>query len=229
MNPQYTYAALHVCAFTFPFILSFDKKVAFYKKWKYLFPAILIVAAVFVIWDIYFTHLGVWSFNDNYITGIRLSNLPWEEVLFFITIPYCCLFIYECVLAYFPKYSFEFFGKSEGLALGILTLAIGLLNTDKYYTSWSALGASALLFYMWYKKFSWNGKFWISYIIVLIPFFICNGILTSQPVVIYNNDENLALRMYTIPVEDLMYNLIMLLGVTILYEKFRTADKSKSA
>lgn len=71
------------------------------------------------------------------------------------------------------------------------------------------------------KNYAWLSKFWISYVIVAIPFFICNGILTAKPVVLYNNDENLAIRMYTIPVEDLMYNFIMLAGVTILYEQFR--------
>lgn len=71
------------------------------------------------------------------------------------------------------------------------------------------------------KNYAWLSKFWFSYVIVAIPFFICNGILTAKPVVLYNNDENLAIRMYTIPVEDLMYNFIMLAGVTILFEQFR--------
>lgn len=221
MNPHYTYAALHVGAFTFPFLLSFDKRVAFYRKWKFLFPAIALIAALFIIWDIYFTKWGVWSFNPDYITGIYIKNLPWEEVLFFFTIPYCCLFIYECVIEYFPRIDFPKTARGITVALAGITLLIGALNMDKYYTSWSALGSFVLLVVMAVKNYSWMSKFWVSYVIVAIPFFICNGILTAKPVVLYNNDENLAIRMYTIPVEDLMYNFIMLAGVTILFEQFR--------
>ncbi len=63
-----------------------------------LFPA-----ALYIAWDIYFTSRAVWSFNADYITGIKLSNLPLEEVLFFLIVPYCCVFIYACIRAYFPK------------------------------------------------------------------------------------------------------------------------------
>ena len=52
--------------------------------------------------DIYFTSRAVWSFNADYITGIKLSNLPLEEVLFFLLFP-IAVFIYACIRAYFPK------------------------------------------------------------------------------------------------------------------------------
>jgi lycopene cyclase domain-containing protein len=86
-----------------PLALSFDKKVAFFKNWKYLFPAMVIPALLYIIWDIYFTDKGVWSFNPEFITGIKLYNLPLEEVLFFFIVPYCCVFIYACIRAYFPN------------------------------------------------------------------------------------------------------------------------------
>jgi lycopene cyclase domain-containing protein len=63
--------------------------------------------------------------------------------------------------------------------------------------------------------------FIISYLIHLIPFLIINGILTAIPVVIYNNDENLGKRIYTIPIEDTVYALTMLLGVVSIMEYLR--------
>lgn len=222
MDPKLTYLMLHVGAFTFPFLLSFDKKVAFWRSWKFLFPAILLVAAGFVAWDLYFTHLGVWGFNPNYVLGIYIGNLPLEEVLFFITIPYCCLFIYQCLLVYVPRDPLAGVHRWITGAALVLTLAVGLLHLDKYYTSWTGIIAAVLLaLLLFVVKAPWMGRFWLSYVVVLLPFFICNGILTSKPVVWYNDAENLGIRMTTIPVEDLMYNLIMLLGVTWIYEGLR--------
>ena len=74
MNPHYTYFLILACSLAGPLLLSFDKKVAFYKKWKWLFPAMLIPAFIYIVWDIYFTAKGVWSFNEKYITGIKLYN-----------------------------------------------------------------------------------------------------------------------------------------------------------
>ncbi len=102
MNKHYTYFLILAVSLAGPLALSFDKKVAFYKKWKYLFPAMIVPCLFYIAWDIFFTSKGVWWFNGDYITGIKIINLPVEEVLFFVIVPYCCLFIYECVRCYFP-------------------------------------------------------------------------------------------------------------------------------
>ena len=57
---------------------------------------------LFIPWDIWFTDIGVWWFRDDYITGWKIFLLPIEEWLFFIVVPYACIFIYE-VLIYFIK------------------------------------------------------------------------------------------------------------------------------
>ena len=91
MDTHYTYLILNLACIFFPFILSFDKKIAYYKLWKPLFIGIFISAAFFIIWDILFTKLGVWSFNPTYIIGIYIFNLPIEEILFFYN---CSLRLY---------------------------------------------------------------------------------------------------------------------------------------
>ena len=105
MNTHYTYFVILAASLVGPLCLSFDKKVAFYKNWKYLFLAMILPALFYIIWDIYFTSKGVWSFNEDYISGIKIINLPIEEVLFFFIVPYCCVFIYECIRVYFPQLS----------------------------------------------------------------------------------------------------------------------------
>src|SRR4028119_1704544 len=133
MNPHYTYLLIDVLSVLFPFVLSFDKKVAFYKLWKYLLPAIGINGVLFVLWDIYFTAHGVWSFNPEYICGIYIFNLPIEEVLFFVVVPYSCAFIYECLNAYVER---EVVTKPKLVTTVVLVLSLAscLLYYNKIYT-----------------------------------------------------------------------------------------------
>ncbi len=97
------YAWVILLSFAGPFALSFDKKVAFFKEWRFVFIATLAVAVPFLIWDELFTQWGVWGFNPNYLLKIYLGHLPLEEVLFFIVIPYNFIFILKVIQAYFPN------------------------------------------------------------------------------------------------------------------------------
>ena len=85
---KFTYAFLLTSSILIPLVLSFDKKVAFYRNWKWLFPSTFITVVVFIIWDIYFTRHNVWWFNEDYVTGLFIKGLPVEEWLFFFIIPY---------------------------------------------------------------------------------------------------------------------------------------------
>src|SRR6476660_6506903 len=64
LNDHYTYLLILAASFAGPFLLSFDKKVAFYKKWKYVLPATILPALFYILWDIYFTDKGVWHFSE---------------------------------------------------------------------------------------------------------------------------------------------------------------------
>jgi lycopene cyclase domain-containing protein len=208
-----------------PLALSFDKKVAFYKNWKYLCRAVLLPAILYIIWDFYFTGKGVWSFNENYITGIKLYNLPVEEVLFFFIVPYCCVFIYECIKCYFPNLKNKPAADVALMLLGLALWMTGIIFYNKYYTSWTfifnAVFITALYCFRNYFKTFNAVVFLVSYGIMLIPFLIVNGFLTAIPVVLYNDAENLGLRIYTIPFEDTFYGMLMILMTVVIYEKLK--------
>lgn len=70
--------------------------------------SILVVGSIFIIWDVYFTKRGVWDFNRKYLIGLDIFGLPIEEILFFVCIPYACIFTYKS-LKYFKKGYIKFF------------------------------------------------------------------------------------------------------------------------
>jgi lycopene cyclase domain-containing protein len=219
------YLILDLAVIAVPFALSFDRKVAFYKNWRYLFPAIFISASLFIAWDIWFTANGIWGFNESYLIGAKIFNLPIEEVLFFVLVPYACIFIYETIKAYIQKDLLVNASKWIELILLLVLIPLAFLNTDKWYT-FSAFGLAILLLLIQLVfKFNWAGRFWLSFGVCMIPFLIVNGILTgtgiNEQVVWYNNAHNLGFRIGTIPVEDTIYALSLLLIPINLFELFK--------
>jgi lycopene cyclase domain-containing protein len=202
-----------------PFILSFDKRVAFYKNWKFLLVPFIITATYFIIWDSWFTKIGVWSFNELYVLDFRLLRLPLEEWLFFFFVPYACLHIYEVANSYIRRDILGRHANTINLIILIIVSITGVLNFDKAYTAFNFLSAATLLAIIQFMiKPKWLGRFYIGYFISLIPFLIVNGILTYLPVVSYNNQENLGIRIFTIPIEDTIYCLLLLLMNVTMYE-----------
>ncbi|WP_233507316.1 lycopene cyclase domain-containing protein [Adhaeribacter pallidiroseus] len=210
----------------FPFLLSFDKRVQFYKNWKYLFPAMLINALIFIIWDSIFTHQGVWGFNDKYLLGIYLYNLPLEEVLFFVTVPYACVFIYECLNVYIKQDFLQAGSLVATIVLAIFIILVGLLHLRQLYTSVTFLFLPVIML-VHYRLFRDKllGRFYLAYLVHLVPLFLVNGVLTALPVVWYDNGHNLGIRLTTIPIEDTIYSMIMLLVTITAYEYFRRHQK----
>ena len=185
----------------------------------------IIPAALYITWDIYFTSKGVWSFNENYIIGIKFSNLPIEEVLFFFIVPYCCVFIYACIRSYFPDLKNKKIADGVLKILAVVLLIAGIIYFDKYYTGWTFIitGIFILIIYLfrnYFKTFD-TVSFLVSYAICLIPFLIVNGFLTAIPVVLYNDAENLGIRVYTIPLEDIFYGMLLVLMNIVLFEKLK--------
>jgi lycopene cyclase domain-containing protein len=226
MNPHYTYFLLLLLSALGPMALSFDKKVAFYRQWRYVFPAMILPAAFFIIWDIIFTRHGVWSFNPGYITGIYIVNIPLEEALFFIVVPYCCVFIYECIRCYFPRLQSTLQSDLLLAALGAALLITGLLNTGKAYTFYTCIFNAffimlVLLLRSWFRSFN-SAAFLTAYAVILLPFLAVNGVLTYLPVVLYNDAQNLGLRIITIPAEDIFYGMLLVLMNVAIFEKLRS-------
>ncbi|MDG1333632.1 MAG: lycopene cyclase domain-containing protein [Crocinitomicaceae bacterium] len=211
----------------FPLVLSFDRRVNYVSKWKSVLYATLIIAVPFLIWDFIFTEHGFWGFNTDYLVGIDIGNLPLEEVLFFIVVPFACTFIYECVKYYFRKLRFQLLDRILYFALPIYAMVLTLLEPTGWYTLSVVISSGVVLFF-WLRdpRYKFVG---ISFLISLIPFLIVNGILTGgvteEPIVWYSELQKVTPRIWTIPVEDVLYCFTLIVSVFLLTEFF---EKRKS-
>ena len=230
---QYTYLLVNFFTILIPFIFSFHPKLNFYKTWKAFFPAVFITAFIFVIWDMYFTGIGIWGFNPRYLTGIEIGNLPLEEVLFFFCIPYACVFTFHSINLYLTGMKNAFFQKYFTLLFAIVMIGLGILHIDNAYTASTFLSFGVLLLVAQFVfRIQWLNRFYFVYGILLLPFFIVNGVLTGtgieEEVVWYNASEFMGYRIMTVPVEDIFYGAELILLNLLIY-KFLLARQEKTA
>lgn len=226
LETKWAYFYLHIFTFVPVFLLSFDKNVHYYHKWKPLLPAIAIVGGLFIAWDVFFTAQGVWNFNERYFANIRFLHLPVEEWLFFFTVPFACVFIYECLNFYLKK---DLLARAEPWLtplMGFGFLLTGLLYWGHLYTTTTFLLTGGFILYHWlFLDGTFRSRFYLSYLVALIPFLIVNGVLTGgyteQPVVIYNPEEYLGIRITSVPLDDSVYGFLLMFGVVTLFERWR--------
>ena len=194
-----------------------------HRKWPALFTAIGLSMIPYIIWDVYFTVQGYWGFNPEYLTGIYLFRLPLEEWLFFVCIPYACVFTHLSLLEINPRLRLS---KTAAQRISYLLLALFTLvlvfNWERAYTAVDMIFAILILSLAMWKNSELLRSFYLTFLVMLIPFFIVNGILTGTGIegniVWYNDQENLGIRMGTIPVEDSVYAFSLILLNLLLFE-----------
>lgn len=219
------YLLVNLFTIFIPFIFSFHPKIRFDRSWKAFFLAALCVGTVFVVWDAIFTHLGVWGFNPRYLLGIHMAGLPLEEILFFICIPFSCVFTFFCLTKFYDLRWNDDKERIFCLFFSLILFVAAILFYERLYTFitflTTALTCLALKFV---AKVDWFGSALTVYMVLLIPFFIVNGVLTGtgieESVVWYNDAENLGVRILTIPVEDAFYGFELILLNIYLYKRF---------
>jgi lycopene cyclase domain-containing protein len=176
--------------------------------------------------DIYFTQLGVWGFNPRYHSNIVFFKLPIEEWLFFIIIPYASIFLHDAIGLYFRKFHISntlttYF--SVGLIL--LSSAIVAFNLEKAYTTYIFSLVIVVLLFSFFDKNKVMNNYYCTFLVILIPFILVNAILTgsfiAEPVVWYDNTENLGIRILTIPIEDFGYAFSLILFSLLLRDKLK--------
>ncbi len=221
------YLWIDLLSISVPLLVSFHPRIRLYKQWKALFLGLLITLVPFIIWDVYFTLQGYWGFNEVYLSGLKLIHLPIEEWLFFICIPYACVFTHLSILEINPNLSLSQ-KTSQGITIGlfIIFVVVLLFNFNRAYTSVDMIFAIITLALVHKFNPELLQSFYITFLFMLIPFFIVNGILTGTGIegniVWYNDEENLGIRLGTIPIEDTVYAFSMILMNLSLFYKFKS-------
>ncbi|CAA0156990.1 lycopene cyclase domain-containing protein [Tenacibaculum maritimum] len=220
---QYLYLLLNIGSLSIPLLYSiFEKKFHFIQYIKAVCLSISIIAVPFLIWDAAFTKIGVWGFNSNYHLPLKIIGMPIEEWLFFICIPYACLFTHEVLKYYFPnlKLSRRF---AKQITVFLLLIAIGglVFNFGKQYTTINFILFLLLMGYSLAKHLEVLQTYLPSFFVILFPFFIVNGVLTGSfieaPVVWYDDAENMNFRLFTIPFEDAFYAFNLLFSIQLVF------------
>ena len=219
------YLLLNLGSISVPFLYSFHPRLQLHKRFLWIFISILLTMVIFIPWDVIFTIHEIWGFNDTYFLGAKLLSLPIEEWLFFICIPFACVFTHYALLVYFPNLKLSR-PVTKAISIGLITLLLilAVVNYDKWYTVINFSLAIPLTFIVYNYNTKLLQHFFLTFLVMLIPFFIVNGILTgtfiTDQVVWYDNTENLGIRMGTIPVEDSIYAYTMILCNLVLTEFF---------
>lgn len=208
-----TYLLINILIIFVPLLLTFEKKIRYYKNLPALALSILFVGGAYIVWDVIATSRGDWGFNPEYLVGIEIFNLPLEEILFFITVPYSGIFLYETGKFYLKNNPVTLNNKVI-YPIALIFIISALIFNSQYYT-FTVLLFSAL--FLLVSSF-FNSKivilnsslYWLWILFMYLPFFAVNYFLTSLPIVTYSPEAIWGIRIASIPVEDFFYSFSML-------------------
>lgn len=223
---NYSYLLIDLLTFFTPFfsIAFLAKKIIIPHK-KILVSS-FIVSIPFLIWDIAFTRAGIWGFDPFYTIGLKIFDLPVEEILFFYCIPYAGLLSYCAVKHVYSSQNLTNFTYYFTIVLALFLLVVSLINTTIYYTFISLFSLSIfLLFKAFFFVKEYDHIAILTYFLLFIPFVIVNGFLTGtfteSPVVWYSPQHILNIRILTIPIEDFFYGMLLILANINVFEYLR--------
>ena len=214
-----TYLIINILIIFIPLILSFDKNLKFYKKVPFVFQSIAFISTAYIVWDVIATKRGDWAFSPEHLIGFYILGLPLEEILFFITVPYACIFIFETVSFYVKEKKLNF-NKKLSIIPAVILIVLGIIFYDQNYTFTVSIFAAAffIVAVLFNGSLLASRNFWITILIGFIPFLIVNYFLTSIPVVTYNETAFSGKRFITIPYEDFLYSFSMISLWILFYE-----------
>lgn len=223
---EYTYSLILFFTVVICFVASFDRRLRFDREFIPFLKASALVAIFFIVWDIWFTSRGVWWFDTRYTIGVMIAGLPLEEWLFFIFIPFSCIFTYFCINKFFRLEQLSAFNNILVFVSVIVCAVVALRYADRIYTVVTAVVTIlTLLIFHFVLRVQWITQASLVFTMLMLGFLPVNGILTGtgleSPIVNYNPADFMGIRILTIPIEDAVYGYSQFLLVLYFFKKFQ--------
>ncbi len=221
---KYEYLVFNLIIIAGPLLLSFDRRVNYVRKWSTAFASLMVPMFVFIGWDIAVTGRH-WWFNENYTLSLSIAGLPVGEWLFFITVAFSCLFIWEVLAAYLPNRPMKQLRFLQPILYTALPAGLWMFLSGTEYTglvliSTGLIGIADRLLKI---NLFLQSRTYLFLTILTGLMLVFNGYLTARPVVLYNSAYQLDFRIFTIPIEDFGYGFAYLLFCTMIYEKLKAS------
>ena len=215
---NFEYLIFNAVVISGPAFFGSQKCCYIWDRWKQILIAVAIPAIPFLLWDALVTGAH-WNFNPEYVSRIKIINLPIEEILFFITVPFACLFTWEMIIRRAKEKQIDTHWLRLLLYLS-LPAGIYFFSIGKQYTglTLSFLFLANLVDQFLKTNLLFDRRFYFYLLLIVIFTLIFNGYLTWRPVVTYGVDYQLDFRIITIPVEDFFYGISLLWMNTSLYK-----------
>ncbi|MBN1780037.1 lycopene cyclase domain-containing protein [bacterium] len=209
-----------------PLILSFDQTVRYVRYWKHAMMSIVIIMLPFLVWDMAVTGRH-WHFNPRFVLPVRILGLPVEEVAFFMTVPFACLFIWQIIVTHRSSETVRNGRLLACFCLAAILSAVFFLIAGKTYTGLvcAALGLTVILDRLLNTRIL-NQRRTGRYLLILTGLILVfNGYLTARPVVLYEPGAVTGIRIGTIPLEDFGYGFVLILCNTTIFERLKQGTR----
>lgn len=194
---------------------------SFRGRWRAALVAALIVAVPFLVWDVAVT--GRHWFFDARHTAWHVLGLPIGEWLFFLVVPLACSYTWEMVTGGVDPTPVRSIRAIAVVAGALVVAAAVVLSGGREYTAFAcaALAAAVALDLLGGGVVLRHRRAAVFVVLVLAFTGIFNGYLTARPLVLYDARYQLAFRIGTIPIEDFVYGLALVVANVTLYERWR--------
>lgn len=205
-----------------PLLLSVFIKMQFYRKWKFTLLGISVTTILFILWDMFFTRLGIRDYHAERVWGLTIYNLPVEAILFYIVTAYTCLYIYECLRVYFPDKGHPLLGNIFGWLVVAGSGWTIWFYFDQVFASITAiLLLVTYLNHLWVTRGDYLWHLMYAWVITSIPMGLVYGLLFGLPITSFQPEFIIGIRLGPIPVEIFFYHLLFITWIIWVYERYK--------